>query len=137
MPGPNCVITISGDPDRSLRTEDMTVTLATQSEALPSEELSELLAKVDKDDVILAKCSKSTYFKPSDEVVKFQVRHKDLSKSDSIRTRLDATLEVVAHQSLCEAFETYMCFGTKVFVLVLVGLDGRLELNFFPGMVTN
>ena len=110
MPRPNGVITISGDPDRSLKTKDMTATLSikAQSEAVSSEELSELRAKVDKDDVILTKCSKSTSFKPGDEVVKFQVHPKDPSKTDSIGTRLDATLEVVANQSLCEARDLHV-----------------------------
>ena len=42
-----------------------------EAEALGVEELSELPAKVDKDDVILAKRSKSTSFKPGDEIIKF------------------------------------------------------------------
>lgn len=44
MLGPNGVINISGDPDRSFRTEDKTMTLAieAQAEALAAEKLSDL-----------------------------------------------------------------------------------------------
>ena len=102
MPGPNGVITINGNPDRSFKTEDKTAALAleAESEALAAEELSELRATVDKDDVVLAKRSKSTSFKPADEIVKFQVHPEDPSKTASVGTRLDAMLDAALRDFL-------------------------------------
>ena len=72
----------------SFKAKDRNTTLAieAESEALVAEELSELRATVDSDDVVLAKHSKSTSFKPADEIVKFQVHPEDPSKTTSIRT---------------------------------------------------
>ena len=63
------------DPDTSLRAENKIAALALEalSEALSAEELTTLCSTVDRDDVILDKRSKSTSFKPADEIVKFQV----------------------------------------------------------------
>lgn len=95
MPGPNGIITISDNPDWSLKTKKITTSLAleAQAEALVAEEQTELRAKVDKDTIILSKRSKSTSFKPGDEVVEFQVHPVDPAKTTSIRTGLDDTLE--------------------------------------------
>ena len=54
------------------------------SEALAAEELTTLHSTVDRDDVILDKRSKSTSFKPADEIVKFQVHPTDPTKTTSI-----------------------------------------------------
>ena len=79
MPGPNGIITLASDPDTALRTENKTAALALEalSEALAAEELTALRSTVDRDDVILDKRSKSTSFKPADEIVKFQVHPTD------------------------------------------------------------
>lgn len=99
---PNGVIMISGDPDRSFRTEDTIAALAieAQSEALAAKELFELRAIVDRDDVIHSKHSKSTPFKRGDEVVKFQVHPEDPSKSASIKTQMDAMIEATLRDFL-------------------------------------
>ena len=75
MPGPNGIITLASDPDIALRAENKTAALALEalSEALAAEELTALRSTVNRDDVILDKRSKSTSFKPADEIVKFQV----------------------------------------------------------------
>ena len=75
MPGPNGIITLVSDPDIALRAQNKTAALAIEalSEALVAEELTALRSTVDRDDVILDKRSKSTSFKPADEIVKFQV----------------------------------------------------------------
>ena len=86
MPGPNRIITLASDPDTTLCAENKTATLALEalSEALSAEELTTLHSTVDKDDVILDKRSKSTSFKPADEIVKFQVHPTDPTKTASI-----------------------------------------------------
>ena len=73
MPGPGGIITLVSDPDIALRTENKTAALALEalSEALVAEELTALRSTVNRDDVILDKRSKSTSFKPADEIVKF------------------------------------------------------------------
>lgn len=90
MSGTKGIITVCGNSDRLLRTEDETasLTIEAQVKALAAEELFELRSKVDKDNVILAKCSKTTSFKPNNEVVKFQVHPTDPSKMASIGTSL-------------------------------------------------
>ena len=82
MPGPNGIITLVSDPDIALRAENKTASLALEalSEALAAEELTMLRSTVDRDDVILDKRSKSTSFKPADEIVKFQVHPTDPQK---------------------------------------------------------
>ena len=86
MPGPNRVITVVSDPDIALRAENKTTSLALEalSEALAAEELTTLCSTVDRDDVILDKRPKSTSFKPTDEIVKFQVHPTDPKKTASI-----------------------------------------------------
>ena len=79
MTGPNGIITLASDPDTALHAENKTAALAL--EALSSaEELTTLRFTVDRDDVILDKRSKSTSFKPADEIVKFQVHPMDPTK---------------------------------------------------------
>ena len=79
MLGPNGIITISSDPDKALRAENKTASLALEalSEALAAEELTNLRSTADMDDVILDKRSKSTSFKPAEEIVKVQVHRTD------------------------------------------------------------
>ena len=86
MPGPNGIITLASDPDIALRTKKKTASLALEalSEALAAEELTALRSTVDKNDVILDKCPKSTSFKPAEEIVKFQVHPTDPKKTTSI-----------------------------------------------------
>jgi len=86
MPGPNGIITLASDPDIALRAENKTAALALEalSEALAAEELTALRSIVDRDDVILDKRSKSTSFKPADEIVKLQVHPTDPTKTASI-----------------------------------------------------
>ena len=83
MPGPNGIITLASDPDIALRAENKTVARALEalSEALAAEELTALHSIVDRDDVKLDKRPKSTYFKPADEIVKFQVHPMDPTKT--------------------------------------------------------
>ena len=71
MPGPNGISNLVSDPDTSLRVENKTAALALEalSEALAAEELTALHSIVDRDDVILDKRSKSTSFKPADEII--------------------------------------------------------------------
>ena len=109
MPGPNGVITVNSNPDRSLRAEDKTAALAleAESEALAAEELSELWTTVDKNDVILAKRSKSTSFKPANEIIKFQVHPDDSSKTASIGTSLDAVLDAALRSFLQENWDIF------------------------------
>ena len=54
------------------------------SEARAAEELTALHSTVDRDNVILDKRSKSTSFKPAEEIVKFQVHPTDSTKTASI-----------------------------------------------------
>ena len=73
MPGPGGIITLASDPDIALRAENKTAPLALEalSEALAAEELTALRSTVNWDDLILDKRSKSTSFKPADEITKF------------------------------------------------------------------
>ena len=95
MPGPNGIITLASDPDVALRTENKTAALALEalSEALAAKELTMLRATVDRDDVILDKRPKYTSFKPVDEIVKFQVHPTDPTKTTSIGTQLNPTID--------------------------------------------
>ena len=72
MPGPNRIITLTSDPNIALRAENKIAALALEalSEALAAEELTALGSTVNRDDVALDKRSKSTSFKPADEIVK-------------------------------------------------------------------
>lgn len=95
IPGPNRVITITSDPDIALRAENKTASLALKalSEALVFEELTALHSTVDRDDVILDKRPRSTSFKPTDKIVKFQVHPADPSKTAAIGVQLDPTVD--------------------------------------------
>src|ERR687898_786183 len=95
MPGPNEIITLASDPDVALHAENKTAALALEalSEALAAEELTALRATVDRDDVILDKRPKSTSFKPADEIVKFQVRPTNPTKTTSIGAQLNPTID--------------------------------------------
>ena len=59
MPGPNGIITVTSDPDKALRAENKTASLALEalSKAFAAEELTTLQSTVDKDDVVLDKRS--------------------------------------------------------------------------------
>ena len=85
MPGPNGIITLASDPDIALCAENKTTTLALKalSKALAAKELTALRSMVNRDDVVLDKRSKSTSFKPADEIVKFQVHPTDPTKTAS------------------------------------------------------
>ena len=95
MPGPNGIITLASDPDIALHAENKTAALALEalSEALAAEELTALRSTLDRDDMILDKRPKSTSFKPADEIVKFQVHPTDPSKTASIGTQLNPTID--------------------------------------------
>ena len=88
-------LTEFGDPNVALRTENKTAALVLEalSEALAAKELTTLRATVDRDDVILDKRSKSTSFKPADEIVKFQVHPTDPTKTASIGTLLSPAMD--------------------------------------------
>ena len=104
MPGPNGIITLSSDPYITLHTESKTAALALEalSEALAAEELTKLRVTVDRDDVILDKRPKSTSFKPADEIVKFQVHPTDPTKTASIGTQLNPTIDAALREFLRE-----------------------------------
>ena len=95
MPGPNGIITLASDPDTALHAENKTAALALEalSEALSAEELTMLCSTVDRDNMILDKRSKSTSFKPTDEIVKFQVHPTDPTKTASIGAQLNPAVE--------------------------------------------
>ena len=95
MPGPNGIITLASDPDVALRAENKTAAVALEalSEALAAEELNALRSMMDRDDMILDKRSKSTSFKPADEIVKFQVHPTDPTKTASIRAQLNPDVD--------------------------------------------
>ena len=95
MLGPNGIITVASDPDITLCAENKTAALALEalSEALSAEELTTLRSRVDRDDVILDKRSKSTSFKPADEIVKFQVHPTDPTKTASIGAQLNPAVD--------------------------------------------
>jgi hypothetical protein len=86
MSGPNGVITVTSNPERALRAENKTASLALESlaEAFAAEELTVLQTTVNSDDIILDKRSTSTSFKRADEIVKFQVHPIDPNKTASI-----------------------------------------------------
>ena len=95
MPGPNRIITLASDLDTTLRTENKTAALALEalSEALAAEELTALCSTVNRDDAVLDKRSKSTSFKPADEIVKFQVHPTDPNKTASIGAQLNPDVD--------------------------------------------
>ena len=102
MPGPNGIITLASDSDIALRAENKTAALALEalSEALAAEELTELRSTVNRDDVVLDKRSKSTSFKPADEIVKFQVHPMDPNKTASIGAQLNPDVDAALREFL-------------------------------------
>ena len=79
------------------------------SEALAAEELTTLRSMVDRDDVILDKRSKSTSFKPADEIVKFQVHPTDPTKTASIGAQLSPDVEAALREFLRENWDNFSC----------------------------
>ena len=104
MPGPNGIITLASDPDIALRIENKTAPLALEalSEALAAEELTVLRSMVNRDNVVLDKRSKSTSFKPADEIVKFQVHPTDPNKTASIGAQLNPDIDAALREFLRE-----------------------------------
>ena len=94
----------TSDPDIALCTKNKTASLALEalSEAITAEELTALRSTVDRDDVILDKHSKSTSFKPADEIVKFQVHLMDPKKTTSIGAQLDPMVDAALRAFLRE-----------------------------------
>lgn len=86
MSGPNSVITIHGNIERSLMAEQTTLALAAEAvaEALAAKELADMRSKVDKDNIILTKRTKSTLFLPGQDIQKFQVHPEDPTKTASM-----------------------------------------------------
>ena len=72
-----------------------------------AEELTTLRATVDRDDVILDKRSKSTSFKPADEIVKFQVHPTDPNKTASIGAQLDPAVDAALRTFLRENWDIF------------------------------
>ena len=109
MPGPNGIITLTSDPDIALRAKNKTAALALEalSEALAAEELTTLRSTMNRDDVILDKRSKSTSFKPVDEIVKFQVHPMDPIKTASIGTQLNPAINAALHDFLRENWDIF------------------------------
>ena len=62
---------------------------------------------VNRDDVILDKRSKSTSFKPADEIVKFQVHPTDPNKTASIGAQLNPDVDAALRESLRENWDIF------------------------------
>ena len=62
---------------------------------------------MDRDDVILDKTSKSTSFKPAEEIVKFQVHPTDPNKTTSIGAQLDPTVDAALWALLHENWDIF------------------------------
>ena len=62
---------------------------------------------MDRDDVILDKRSKSTSFKPADEIVKFQVHPTDPNKTAAIGAQLDPTIDAALREFLRENWDIF------------------------------
>ena len=109
MPGPGGIITLVSDPDIALRAENKAATLALEalSEALAVEELTTLRSTVNRDDVVLDKRSKSSSFKPADEIVKFQVHPTDHTKTASIGAQLNPDVEAALREFLQENWDIF------------------------------
>ena len=109
MPGPNGIITVASDPDRALCAENKTASLALEalSEALAVEELTTLQSMVEKDDVVLDKRSKSTSFKPTEEIIKFQVHLTGPNKTASIAAQLSSTIDSALRAFLRENWDIF------------------------------
>ena len=116
MPGPNGIITLASDPDTALRAENKTAALALEalSEALAAEELTVLRSMVDRDDVILDKRSKSTSFKPADEIVKFQVHPTGTTKTASIGAQLSPNVDATLREFLRENWDIFAWHPTDM-----------------------
>ena len=72
-----------------------------------ADELTALRSIVDRDDVILDKRSKSTSFKPADEIVKFQVHPTDPTKTTSIGAQLDPSVDAALREFLRENWDIF------------------------------
>lgn len=109
IPGPNGVITITNGPDIALCAENKTASLALKalSATLAVEELTTLRSIMEKDDVILDKRPKSTYFKRADEIVKFQVHPTNLNKTASIGAQLDSAVDAALRAFLRENWDSF------------------------------
>ena len=109
MPGPGGIITLVSGPDIALRAENKTAALALEalSEALAAEELTALRSTVNRDDVILDTRSKSTSFKPADEIVKFQVHLTDPTKTASIEAQLGPDVDAALLEFLRENWDIF------------------------------
>src|SRR3954465_6507940 len=109
MPEPNEIITLASDLDIALRAENKTAALALEalSEALAAKELTALRSTVNRDDVILDKRSKSTSFKPAEEIVKFQVHPTDPNKTASIRAQLNPDVDAALRELLRENWDIF------------------------------
>ena len=66
-----------------------------------------LRSTVDRDDVILDKRSKSTSFKPADEIVKFQVHPTDATKTASIGAQLKPDVDAALREFLRENWDIF------------------------------
>ena len=75
------------------------------SEALAAEELTALCSTGNRDNVILDKRSKSTSFKPADEIVKFQVHPTDPTKTASIGAQLNPDVDAALRELLRENWD--------------------------------
>ena len=109
MPGSNGIITLASDPDIALRAENKSAALALEalSEALAAEELTALRSMVKRDDLILDKRSKSTSFKPADEIVKFQVHPRDPTKTASIGAQLNPDVDAALREFLRKNWDIF------------------------------
>ena len=133
MPGPNGIIILASDLDTALHAENKTAALALEalSEALAAEELTALRSMVDRDDVILDKRSKSTSFKPADEIVKFQVHPTGPTKTDSIGAQLNPDVEAALREFLWKNWDIFAWHPSD-----MPGIPRRLEehsLNILKG----
>ena len=109
MPGPNGIITLASDPNIALRAENKAASLALEalSEALAADKLTTLHSTVDRDDVILGKRAKSTSFKPTDEIVKFQVHPTDPNKTASIGAQVNPDVDAALREFLHENWDIF------------------------------
>ena len=101
------------------------------SKALAAEELTTLRSTVNRDDVILDKRSKSTSFKPADEIVKFQVHPTDPSKTASIGTQLNPAIDAALRDFLRENWDIFAWHPSD-----MLGIPRRLakhSLNILKG----
>ena len=109
MPEPNGIITLASDPYIALYAENKTAALALEalSKALAAEELTALHSTANRDNVILDKRSKSTSFKPADEIVKFQVYPTVRTKTASIGAHLDPAVDAALREFLRENWDIF------------------------------